>query len=178
LAQLDGTNTVKTEPLVCEAFEPVATNTPASPQGPHPDNVTAPAKEPPATVKRLARVKTVHPQILVRREPKTGDNGICSVTDGVIVNLVDEGGTHKTVTEEDGTGKTYPFVHVRFKTPEGKTVTGWIGEKVIEEFDGTEPQGSEPQACAPILPETRPAKSEPKKPVIKASAQKELPPVH
>lgn len=178
LAQLDGTNTVKTGPQVCEAFEPVATNTPASPQEPHPDGTPAPAKDTPSAVKRLARIKTVHPQILVRREPKTGDNGICSVADGVIVNLVDEGGSHKAVMEEDGTGKPYTFVHVRFKKLEGQTVTGWINEKVLEEFDGTEPQGSEPQACAPIMPETRPAKGEPKKPILKVSTQKEFPPLH
>ena len=99
-----------------------------------------------ANTMRLARVNSKFKAVLVRSEPRKAENAICSFTKGAIVALVaDEGGGR--INDPDN---RIIFVHVRFNWQGHGEQIGWIGEKVLEEFSGTEQDTEAQQTCNPV----------------------------
>jgi hypothetical protein len=101
---------------------------------------------------RLARINNKHPKVLVRSQPKGGEERekkLCVLTQGAVVAVFDNGGGNRITDPESG----ITFVHVRFNRQGYGDTRGWIGEKLLDEFSGPSQTAQAMQVCEEITDE-------------------------
>ena len=100
-----------------------------------------PAAAPPAPAgMRLASINTKHLKILLRSSPGTGDNKVCVLSQGAVVGFGAQG---RVFDSEKG----FSYVNIRFNRQGHGETSGWVGERVLNEFSGTAQDAKAPQLC-------------------------------
>jgi len=106
-----------------------------------------PAPAPPARTSaaalRLASINDRHFKVFVRSTPGSGDNKVCILSPGAVVGLLADGDNGKVFDS----AKNIFFVHVRFYRQGYGETSGWVSEKVLNEFSGTAQDANTQQVC-------------------------------